>query len=249
MCIRALDYLPPVDVTFFDFLRALVTADYDFVPDDKYNYRVAIIEAFTAHGIRPGSDVNVSSLSEDGLRWAGFPNRVRQAKQYAEVVDGLRAYAQECVTLEDRKSLFCSTRDHRRHLNRLFSDAFDESASFRKSLGLMDGGFEVHSLRQAMRARPNGRVEPEVIVSLVQSRSVRSKGVTKHRRLGGVTLVVNLASESNLPRYRIAKPIGDADRQKAMADFATENAQDPLRQLYLGPDRERFAALHHLADS
>ncbi len=27
MCIRAFDYLPPVDVTFGDYLRALVTAD------------------------------------------------------------------------------------------------------------------------------------------------------------------------------------------------------------------------------
>ena len=34
MCIRAIDYLPPVDVTFGDFLRALITADADFFPDD-----------------------------------------------------------------------------------------------------------------------------------------------------------------------------------------------------------------------
>src|SRR5262249_52308599 len=30
VCIRALDYMPPVDITFGDFLRALITADYDF---------------------------------------------------------------------------------------------------------------------------------------------------------------------------------------------------------------------------
>src|SRR5208282_933202 len=28
MCIRALDYCPPVDVTFGDYLRAMITSDY-----------------------------------------------------------------------------------------------------------------------------------------------------------------------------------------------------------------------------
>jgi len=34
MCIRALDYCPPVGITFGEYLRALITADYDLVPDD-----------------------------------------------------------------------------------------------------------------------------------------------------------------------------------------------------------------------
>jgi hypothetical protein len=34
ICIRALDYCPPVDITFGDYLRALITADRDLVPDD-----------------------------------------------------------------------------------------------------------------------------------------------------------------------------------------------------------------------
>jgi len=46
MCIRALDYCPPVDITFGDYLRALITADVDLVPGDEHHYRVAIIEAF-----------------------------------------------------------------------------------------------------------------------------------------------------------------------------------------------------------
>src|SRR6185436_15006319 len=34
MCIRALDYCPPVDINFGDYLRALITADSDLVPSD-----------------------------------------------------------------------------------------------------------------------------------------------------------------------------------------------------------------------
>ena len=34
MCIRAFQYLPPVDVTFGDFLRSAVTADRDLFPAD-----------------------------------------------------------------------------------------------------------------------------------------------------------------------------------------------------------------------
>ena len=44
MCLRALDYCPPVDVQFGDFLRALITADHDLVPDDPYGYRASLIE-------------------------------------------------------------------------------------------------------------------------------------------------------------------------------------------------------------
>ena len=35
MCIRALDYCPPVDLTFGDYLRALITADRDLVQPES----------------------------------------------------------------------------------------------------------------------------------------------------------------------------------------------------------------------
>jgi len=66
MCIRAIDYLPPVDVTFGDFARALITADIDFYSDDPRRYRLAFIEAFRNHGIYP---LDVRTLAEDALRW------------------------------------------------------------------------------------------------------------------------------------------------------------------------------------
>ena len=66
MCIRAFDYLPPVDITFGDFLRALVTADYELNPDDRYDQRSLLIEAFRMREIYP---VGVVSLAEESLLW------------------------------------------------------------------------------------------------------------------------------------------------------------------------------------
>ncbi len=53
MAIRALDYCPPVDLTFGDYLRALVTGDADLMPDDPLGYRIAVIEGFRRRGIYP----------------------------------------------------------------------------------------------------------------------------------------------------------------------------------------------------
>jgi hypothetical protein len=66
MCIRALDYCPPVDMTFGEYLRAIVTADYDLNPADQAGYRIAMIESFRRHGIYAS---NVRSLSEESLLW------------------------------------------------------------------------------------------------------------------------------------------------------------------------------------
>jgi hypothetical protein len=64
-CIAALDYLPPVDISFGDYLRALITADSDIHPSDAL-VRRAIIEGFRRRGIYPR---DVRSMSIDGLTW------------------------------------------------------------------------------------------------------------------------------------------------------------------------------------
>ena len=52
-CVGAFTYLPPIDVTFADFLRALVTVDFVTSPDED-SFRTAIIEAFRRRGIYAG---------------------------------------------------------------------------------------------------------------------------------------------------------------------------------------------------
>ena len=66
MCIRAFDYLPPVDVTFGDFLRAVVTADRELSPEDPTGQRAALIEAFRRRGIYASG---VRSSAEESLLW------------------------------------------------------------------------------------------------------------------------------------------------------------------------------------
>jgi hypothetical protein len=66
LIIRAIDYCPPVDIRFGEFLRAMVTADMDLVPDDSFGYREALIDAFLRRRILPRG---VSNVSEGALLW------------------------------------------------------------------------------------------------------------------------------------------------------------------------------------
>lgn len=75
MCIRALDYCPPVDVTFGDYLRAIITADSDLYAEDEFGYRIAFIEAFRRRGIYPG---DIRTLSEESLSWNIVPEENQQ---------------------------------------------------------------------------------------------------------------------------------------------------------------------------
>lgn len=60
MVIRAIDYCPPTDITFPDYLSALLTVDREVVPDDtKYGYRQALLKSFQAYDLKPAEDADV----------------------------------------------------------------------------------------------------------------------------------------------------------------------------------------------
>jgi hypothetical protein len=66
MCIRALDYCPPVGITFGDYLRAIITGDINLNADDELGYRIALVESFRAWGIYPRG---IRSMSIEALVW------------------------------------------------------------------------------------------------------------------------------------------------------------------------------------
>jgi subtilisin family serine protease len=264
MCIRALDYVPPVDITFFEYLRALITADFDLVTDDQHNYRVAFVEAFRRRGIYPlnleaPTADTLRTLSVDTVRWQGLDTSLLHAKargtiqkQYRALVERLRRFANSCLYVKDRERLFNAARAERLELHDKLVVAFDAAPEFAKELGLdPNRSFEVHELRPAMRVSPDGRYVPQVIVAVTQSTQVRADhdaGVPAHTFRGGSTLVVDLSVPE--VKYRIVKRITSESRRARTAAFVRDAAADPLRALFFGPERkEPFAALHSLADT
>lgn len=73
MCIRAIDYCPPLGINFGDFLRGIITADLDFVPEDD-QYRIVFVQSFREWGIRPQQ---VTSTGIDGLQWPSADELMR----------------------------------------------------------------------------------------------------------------------------------------------------------------------------
>jgi hypothetical protein len=255
MCIRALDYLPPVDVTFFEYLRALITADFDLVRDDKHNYRVAFVEAFRRRGIYPvnmddpGSD-SLRNLSVDTVRWKApdlsqFSGAI--AERYKEIVKKLKRYADSCLYVDSRQELFEITRKERGSLQRMLKKTFGSSKKLARELGIdADDGFEVHALRPSMRVSPDGEYTPQVVVSIIQSRQVpadEKTGTPKFLFRSGSTLIVDLAEQRI--KYKITKNLRSSERQRRTSEFHRLISSDPLAATMLGASsNEPFALLH-----
>ena len=56
MAVRALDYTPPVQLEFGDFVSALITADTELRPDDGlYRFRAHLLDSFGRFGVKPAS--------------------------------------------------------------------------------------------------------------------------------------------------------------------------------------------------
>ena len=73
MCLRALDFTAPHSITFGDFLRALITADYELYPNDELGARSALIEAFEAESDPAKRKALAAQLNEVAIEQATFP--------------------------------------------------------------------------------------------------------------------------------------------------------------------------------
>jgi hypothetical protein len=79
MAIRALDYAPPTDLQFCDYLSALITADKEVAPDDsKYGYRRILLESFARYGLKPPLSAN-----SDGS-WRMFDKEITYDRSHFE---------------------------------------------------------------------------------------------------------------------------------------------------------------------
>ncbi len=94
--VRAFDYLPDVDVTFGDVVRAIVTADHLLYPDDGARIRGTLVEAMRARGIYPDG---VTSLADDALLWPA-PSRPLSLRDADPAIDLSRLIVSATLNLD-----------------------------------------------------------------------------------------------------------------------------------------------------
>lgn len=259
MCVRALDYCPPVDISFGDYLRAVITADADLVLDDDMGYRVAFVEAFRRRGIYPR---DVRALSVESLRWAPVEKAQTFFKPLADWLRGAMGTLMYCETREqvyrDTNKLSMDLHDWIAGEARYQLKTFGEVAGVVFEQGLSGLRLDEHdvpkfqlSLRPAHRVGPDGDALNQLIITIVQTRDIPcsgdagvADGVLKFR--GGCSLILDL--DTMALRYAVAKRIGDEERlARYKAHRATRLTQGSPAATYFRhfqPEREPLAVLH-----
>jgi hypothetical protein len=275
MCIRALDYIPPVDITFGEYLRGVITADTDMVPDDRYHYRVAFVESFRKRGMYP---LDLDTLSVDTLRWQGVDLfepikdpavRTQFEKVLGDMLAQLKEFSDACFYIPTRSELFTVTQEQITKLERKLKRILkalpqDQRQWFGWLIGIDPSqDFSVTELRRAVRISPDGQHKPQIIIALSQSRKMQieptpeeaSSGAALPEELtfhGGSTLVVDLSKRE--VQYTIGKRLDSSfkvnkkTREQRTAEFMKNAMKDPLQRLLLMPKEEPFAAMHSLGD-
>jgi hypothetical protein len=265
MCIRALDYCTPVDIAFGEYLRALVTADYDMAPNDPDGYRIAVVESFRRHGIYPEKVRNLSQQSllwrppdDDGALNRFFDNPERWAK-----IKNHEMFQRKSAS--DRQKSFLLEAD----LRRTFRDwILNAPETFERPLKLAltqrpqmqsivqaEGRpfLEVNSVRPAYRSGEDGRTVADLVVEINQQRygyidpakqARVDQGKLQPRDpdfifRGGATLLIDL--ETARVRYGIYKRLESNNRLEQQRRFLSEETPDrSLRATYFGDARQNF---------
>ena len=194
MCIRAIDYCPPVDITFGDFLRGVITADLDYAPEDEDGYRTVFIQSFREWGIHPRG---ITSLGAEALAWpsgddlmtdliaAGNIPLSKEALQQQMKADFLQA-ANDWNLESDRYAVWKTYGvlrekfwtwlhdgdSYGRHYARLFGLIINPAEApptvYRNANG--DPAVEIHSVRPAIRRTVTGGSRTDLVVEITQRR-------------------------------------------------------------------------------
>lgn len=240
MCIRAFDYLPPVDVAFGDYLRALVTADRERRADDPHGLRAALIEGFRRRALYPHG---VASLSENAVRLQEVDDLEplpigRFAKELIAPLAGEAGDAspRNGGVLQSLARALHGWASSKNQARRLGLDPDDSK-----------GKIAVSGFHPTFRV---GGAWSEVSVTFTQKRPVTDLGGLPFR--GGATVI---ASFDGTVKYVVAKPFaggdGAARREAHAAYVGGVDRRDPALEWIDPAARETrhslrcsFAALH-----
>jgi hypothetical protein len=210
ICIRAIDFCPPIDLRFGEYLRALITADFDLVPDDPFAYREALLDAFARRGIYPDDVIN---LSEDTLLWRPPPRGIEAiaALHFAELRfagDPGRAAGQAELR---RQAEAVGEYVMRPGYADLFGCALPGDPGLE---GDRVDPARICSVRSLRRIGPDREVVFELVAEVVQRKWLTEPGGRRSEFYGGSTAIIGADGRI---RYLIIKRITDRRRVERQA--------------------------------
>lgn len=213
ICIRAIDYCPPTAINFGDYLRALITADHDVVPDDTWDYRGAIIDSFRRRNIYPR---NVTSLSEDALLWC--PPRIHlppvSALDFASLrFEGDPAHCASPQELHRQAGVLGMYVSRPEHLAEFGLVAADDPRLQGDSVSLPC----IQSIRTSRRVGPDQSVTFDLVAEVTQQRHVKACELgPAFTYQGGSTVLLGPRGEV---RYVMLKGVAGHDRLERRRRF------------------------------
>ena len=217
MCIRAIDYCPPVDITLGDYLRAVITADKDLVPDDPWAYREAWIDAFRRHHIYPSG---VNDLSEDSLLWDPL-KRVKPELSSKPI---------EELTFRELKfqgdPAWPASEDELKKQAEALGKVIT-IPEFMSTFGLAQLGDpllkgdevllpKIQSIRSSRRVGPSGQIVFDLVAEVTQKRRARFSDTETCTFYGGSTVIIDPYGRI---RYSVVKNVTNNKRLKDQRQF------------------------------
>jgi hypothetical protein len=249
MLLRSLDYLPPVELEFSDVIDAALTADRRLNPDDRFDYRTALEQAFRGYGIEPPPH---QILDRDGM---AAPSKEEDGKK--EESRKLRhPYRNDPDAGEPRIRY--------QHLNfaalrsspeEVFAFMWNNAAALGLDLRLATRVDQVH---ESTRVGPDGLIVTEVLADYTQWIGTTAgrlpKGMTRPAEMdeaarvelwGGGVLVFDQFGRFRLHQRKL---VLDIDRQQRRLDDLFRRGLSDARGGFGTTDGvnadERFALLH-----
>ena len=215
ICVRAIDYCPPVGINFGDYLQALITADVDVAPADPWDYRGALIDAFWRRNIYPRF---ASGLSEDALLWRG-PRR--PVPPVPGLSFGELKFRGDPAQVADKHELCNQAIALGRYVAARTRDELNDFGLVRPGDPRLNGDAvslpSIDSIRTARRAGPDGQIVFDLVAEITQQRHVpATAGKPAFSYRGGCTVILGPTGEV---RYLVSKSVAGENRVERRRAF------------------------------
>ncbi|MET0180340.1 MAG: hypothetical protein ABW194_07655, partial [Novosphingobium sp.] len=205
MCIRGIDYCPPTDMDFGQYLAAVLTADREVSPDDRrFGYRQALRRSAALYGVAPPQECDAEGC------WPLF----------APAVPLVYARSNFAAMTRDRDEVFRFVWENRDALG-VSERAYTEVLSIDTAARAGPDGITITETicQYAQRADLFGAEVGAVL------KSRRPEGLATKARLtayGGGVLVLDQYGQV---KYHIANPIEGGERQEKRLVLLAESGQ------------------------